>query len=473
MLFETIKSEGLAHLSYMLGDESAGVCVVIDPRRDVGAYLEIARQHQVPITHILETHVHADFVSGSRELSARTGAPIYGGVSSDYDFEIEVLEDDDTLEIGPFTIEVLHTPGHSPEHVCYVVRGGGKGAEHRWGVFTGDALFAGEVGRPDLADAAPEVLARQLYHSIQDKLLALSGGVEVYPAHGAGSPCGSSIGVRDRTTIGYERCFSDKLQLREDAFVEKLLDGLSQEPFYYKHLKEVNARGPKVLGMWPHLPALPAEAFREAMHEEQAVVVDTREIEAFGGAHVEGALSIALRKAFPVWAGWMLQPEQPILLVTEDASDVDVVQRHLLRTGHENIRGYLAGGMRSWIEAGLPFEQSGEMSVHVLKERIERGHDDFQVLDVRSESEWEGGHVPTARHQWLPFLTDHLDDLDRERPVAVYCGSGYRSGIAASILQRSGFRTVANVPGSIGAWKAAGYSLEEPANDASLAGEAA
>ena len=463
MLLETVKSDGLAHLSYVLGDEHAGLCAVIDPRRDVEVYLEIARRHQVRITHIIETHIHADFVSGSRELAARTGARIYGGASEDYGFEVEPLSGGDALEVGPLTLEVLHTPGHSPEHVALVVRGGGKGAEDPWGVFTGDALFAGEVGRPDLADASPEELAGQLYQALQSKLLALPDGVEAYPAHGAGSPCGANIGARDRTTIGYERRHNDKLQAEsKEAFVESVLDGLEQEPFYYKRLKKVNAEGPDVLGAWSHLPALTAEAFEAERREENAVVVDTREIEAFAGAHIEGALSIALRKSFPVWAGWILRPGDRILLIGEDPDGVAEAQRHLLRTGYENVGGYLAKGIRGWIEAGRPFERLGAMSVHALRERVEQeqGGGGLQVLDVRSEGEWAGGHVPGAHHQWLPFLRDNLSRLDRARPVAVYCGSGYRASIAASILQREGFQDISNVPGSIGAWKAAGYPLE-------------
>lgn len=462
MIFETVKSEGLAHLSYLLGDAGSGVAAVIDPRRDVEVYLDLARRHEVRITHILETHIHADFVSGSRELAARTGAPIYAGTSGDYGFPHEPLRGGDVLEVGPFALRVLPTPGHSPEHVSFVVRGGGKGAEHDWAVFTGDALFAGEVGRPDLAEGDPREQTRQLYRALHDELLPLGDALEVYPAHGEGSPCGGSIGARDRTTLGYERRYNPKLQAEgEDAFVEAVLGGLSQEPFYYERLKRVNAEGPPVLGAWPYLQPLSPEAFRQEMQREGAIVLDVREITTFAAAHIEGALNIALRKSFPVWAGWTLRPEQRLLLVAEEAAHVDAVQRHLLRTGFDHIGGYLQQGMRGWIEAGLPFARGGEMSVHDLKRHLETGRDGLQILDVRSDEEWEQGHIPTARHVWAPFLEEHLDELDRQRPVAVYCGSGYRASIAASMLRRHGFDRVSNVPGSMSAWKAADYPLEQ------------
>ncbi|PSQ70906.1 MAG: MBL fold metallo-hydrolase [Bacteroidetes bacterium QH_9_67_14] len=460
MLLETVKSEGLAHLSYVLGDPRAGACVVIDPRRDVDAYLDIAHRRQVQITHVIETHVHADFVSGSRALAARTGAPVYGGAAADYAFDVEPLEDGDELTVGSLALEVVHTPGHSPEHLALVASGGGAGAEDRWGVFTGDALFAGEVGRPDLADTAPEEQAHRLYHSLNDKLLALDDGLTVYPAHGKGSPCGGNIGARDQTTIGYERRHNDALQAESaEAFAEHVLGGLEHEPFYYRRLKKGNARGLDALDDPSPPPALTADAFNAERQNEETLVVDTREIDAFAGAHIEGALSLPLRKSFPVWAGWMLRPEQRLLLVTGGPSDAATAQRHLWRTGFDRVAGFLQNGMRNWTESGRSFDRLGALGVHELKARIE---DDapLHVLDVRSEAEWERGRIPTARHAWTPFLPEHLDGLDREQPVAVYCGSGYRASIAASVLRRTGFERVANVPGSMGAWKAAGYDLE-------------
>ena len=279
MILETIKSDGLAHLSYLLGNSGAGICTVIDPRRDIEVYLGLAQRHQLRITHVLETHIHADFVSGSRELAARTGATIYVG-AGDYGFEIEALKEGDTLSVGPFTLEVLHTPGHSPEHVCFVVRGGGKGAEEPWAVFTGDTLFASEVGPPHLATGkSEEALARDLYGSLQ-KLLSLPETLEVYPAHGEGSPCGGSIGVRDRTTLGYEKAHNAKLQLNSEAkFTEQVLAELSPEPRYYPRMKRLNTQGPEPLGPRPHLSALSPDRVDDLRRREDVLLLDTREID--------------------------------------------------------------------------------------------------------------------------------------------------------------------------------------------------
>jgi len=463
MFLETIRSEGLSHLSYLLGDESAGVCAVVDPRRDIQIYLEIAKDRDVRISHILETHVHEDFVSGSRELAAQTGATIYAGESNERTFDHEAVKDGDTIRVGNLSLQALHTPGHTPEHVCYQVSGG-KGAEAPWGVFTGDTLFCGDIGRTDLlgkeeADGA----TRRLYHSLFDKLLPLGDELTIHPAHGKGSPCGGNIGDRLISTLGYERRHNPKLQAdNEDEFVKDQLGSLQPAPFYYAYLKDVNTHGPRVLACVPPIPMLEPRVFQIEMGKPDTVVLDTREIEAFGGGHIPGALNIALREEFPMWAGWMLRPNQRILLVLAEEDDLEEVQRHLLRTGFEKIDGYLAKGMRGWFEAGLPFDRISEMSVHQLKGWIDSGGSDLQVLDVRSSGEWRQGHVPGALHLYAPFLPDHLHSFDRTKAIATYCGSGYRSSIAASLLKRGGFKEVYNIPGSIRAWKAAGYPLQVP-----------
>lgn len=463
MFLETIKAEGLAHLSYLLGDESNGVCAVIDPRRDVDVYLEHARRHNVRITHILETHIHADFVSGSLELHAATGAPIFVGETSEYGFEHKALREGDSLSLGSLTIEVLHTPGHTPEHVCYLVSGG-KGSVERWALFSGDTLFAGEVGRPDLLghDRAQE-LARALYHTLHDKLLKLGDEVEVYPAHGQGSPCGGSIGDRNTSTIGYERLHNPKLQIKDEAtFIEAVLSDLPPAPFYYPRMKKVNAQGPALTRCLPRVLPVDARTFHEEMKKPGTVIVDTREIEAFGGGHIAGSLSIALRGEFPQWAGWMLEADARVLLVLSDDDKLDEVERHLLRVGFENIAGYLQQGMRGWFEAGLPFERTYEMSVQELHEKLSTATNSFQVLDVRRDDEWNEGFISTARHLFAPYLTKHLDVVEKGKPVVVYCGSGYRASVAASVLQQNGFTDVCSVPGSMAAWKAAGYTTVKP-----------
>lgn len=459
MLLETIESKGLAHLSYVLGDDDEGVCVVIDPRRDVSIYLDIARQNNCRITHIFETHIHADFVSGARELAAQSGAEIVGGVSDDYAFELHQAHEGETFPLGELTIRVIETPGHTPEHISLLVSGG-KGSTKPWAIFTGDTLFAGEVGRPDLLGAGSEQqLARQLFHTLHDKLFTLGDEIEIYPAHGSGSPCGGSIGDRLSSTIGYERLNLPKAQIREeDEFVNAVLSRLPPAPVYYPRMKRINAQGATVLGCLSNIAPLGADRFEETMQEENVQVIDTREIVAFGGAHIAGAMNIALRDEFPVWSGWMLKPEQKLLLVLTDENDLDMVQRHLLRIGIEKIAGFLRQGMRGWIEAGKPFETLPLLSIHDLNHRV-NGGETFHLIDVRRDSEWKAGHIKGAVHCSMPQLFDKELPFDRSAPIALYCGSGYRASIAASMLQMRGFTHVSNVPGSIKAWKNARYEL--------------
>ncbi len=472
MFLETVDTEGLSQLSYVLGDERAGVCVCVDPRRDADIYIELARRHNARITHICETHIHADFISGSHELAAQTGAEIcvgaMPGIAPDedgYGFAHRALKDGDEIEIGALRLRALQTPGHTPEHVCYVLSGG-KGAADEWAVFTGDTLFAGEVGRPDLlGEGSEERLARALYHSLFEKLLPLGDAITVYPSHGQGSPCGGSIGDRRTSAIGYERLHNRRLQApSEDEFVADILKGLPPAPRYYKRVKEINRKGARVLGRIVPLAPLAPQEFKRAADEEDAIIVDTREIEAFGGAHIEGALSIPQReKEFTIWAGWMLDPERKILLVLSD--EADAAQLALLRIGLENIGGYLRHGMRGWMEAALPFVGLGQMSVHELARYSSlavAGDNEVQIIDVRRDDEWQSGHVPGARHIFAAHVRERLDQLDRHHPIAIYCGSGYRASIAASVLQQEGFTEVSNVPGSMSAWKAAGYETVKP-----------
>lgn len=463
MIFETIKTAGVAHYSYLFGDAAAGACVVIDPRRDVDIYLQLAQKHNVQIQQILETHIHADFISGSTELFARTGAPIGVGAADHYGFEHQTLSDGDKITVGKFQLRVLETPGHTPEHICFLVSGG-EGTDAPWGLFSGDTLFAGEVGRPDLlGDGTEEKLAHQLYHSLHDKLLPLGDTVVIYPAHGEGSPCGASIGERETSTIGYERQNNPSLSITdEDKFVKRLLQSQTPAPAYYPRMKKINAAGPTRLETLPYVPALTAETFGDIIEkagtDNDAVILDVRAIEAFGGAHIAGAINIADREPLPVWVGHLLQPEQPLFLVTPNAAAVTDTILSLLRVGYTNIKGYLAGGMASWFEAGLPHCALSQLDVHTLHSWIEEGKP-IQLLDVRGPDEWETGHIPQACHRFLPNLEKELEGLDPSKPTITYCASGYRASIAASLLQHHKFENVYTVPGSMMAWQAAGFEL--------------
>lgn len=463
MFLETVESEGLAHLSYLLGDESEGVALVIDPRRDFDVYLDLARHRGVRITHVLESHIHADFASGATGLASHVGAEILVSANGNYDFPARRIREGDEIRIGKLLIQVVESPGHTPEHVSFLVRGG-LGAEASWGLFTGDVLFAGEVGRPDLGGAEQaESLARKLHHTLFEKFLPLGDGVQVYPAHGKGSPCGASIGDRLTSTIGYERHNNEKLQAKgEEEFVRKLLSGLPPAPAYYSRMKQLNAAGTHGFAFLPVIQPLPPHDFYAERKRPDALVLDTREIEAFGGAHIDGALNIPLRQEFPVWTGWMLRPGQRLLLVLERKEDLEEVQRHLLRIGIDSIGGFLHGGMRNWIEEGFDFVRPRVMSVHELKRILDDGKSDLQILDVRSDAEWDMGRIPTAKHLFVPHLEESGHGiLDPSKPILTYCGTGYRASIAASALERMGFLDVRNLPGSMQAWKAANYELEE------------
>jgi hydroxyacylglutathione hydrolase len=465
LLLERIDTEGLAQLSYLVGDSKAGVAAVIDPRRDVDVYLRLARDRDVRITHLLETHVHADFVSGAHELKARTGAEIVGGSTADYHFPLRQMSEGEEIALGSVTLRALHTPGHTPEHLSVLVRDAQQGREP-FGVFTGDTLFNLDVGRPDLIGGGTERdLAAQLYRSLFDKLVPLGDRIEIYPCHGAGSACGKSIGDRKQSTIGNERVFNPALKDRgEAAFIDWVLGGMPEPPRHYAHLKRVNAAGAPVRGGVPVVPPIAPDAFQRMAKEDGTVVIDARSILAFGGGHVPGAINIGLRPEFPNWVGWMIAPGARILLVVESARDLPLAAAQLFRLGFDTVEGYLHDGMTRWQNAGLPLARITEWTVHELDRH--RRDPDLIVLDVRSDEEFAKGFVPGARHIYVPHLREHLDDLDRSKTIATYCGSGYRASIASSILQKHGFQNLVNIPGSWAAWQAARLPVERPRDGA-------
>ena len=327
-----------------------------------------------------------------------------------------------------------------------------------WGVFTGDSLFVNSAGRPDLmGDDQSEKLAEKLYDTLYEFYLALDDDVMIYPAHGHGSPCGAGIGDRLTSTIGYERQFNPFLQYPDKArFKEFALSSAPPEPKYYKLMKILNAKGPDVLGNLPLIPGLTPTAFKEAIGTGESVVIDTRSMLAFGGGHIEGSLNIAGLPELSIWAGWMLDPEKPILLVLEHDDAVEKVVPLFLRTGYTKFAGYLVGGMKAWDNAGLPLGNLHQMTVHEVKAQAV----ELQILDVRSPDEWKKGHIPGAKHIFLPEVPQKSGELSNKKPVAVYCDSGYRASIAASILQNEDFN-VHNVPGSWQAWLNAKYPVEK------------
>ncbi|MQA90318.1 MAG: MBL fold metallo-hydrolase [Gemmatimonas sp.] len=458
LVLEQIHTPGIAQLSYLVGDDAAKIGAVIDPRRDVDIYVERALSRGLRIAYAIETHIHADFVSGVHELAARTGARILAGESPDYTFDFRPLRDGDRIDIGTFDLRAIHTPGHTPEHVSLAL-GDGSSKGESFAVFTGDTLLNKTVGRPDLI--GPEVeegLARELYHSIFSRLLPLGDFVELLPGHTAGSACGHSIGDRRTSTLGSERRSNPSLRFaKEPDFVRDLLGGLPEPPGYYARLKKLNTKGAHVRGSPTDPEPLTAGEFRERTGQSDALILDIRSMLAFGGGHLPGALHIGLAEHFPMWVGWMVDPGVRLFLVADSVPDVRTAVEHLFRLGYDADVAFLHPGMKEWQDSGLPLQSIDEWTVHELDRR--RGDPDVIVLDVRSDGEWKEGRVPGARHVFLPHLGEHLNELDRDKEVVTYCGTGYRASIAASVLQRNGFERVATVPGSMAAWKAAGLPI--------------
>lgn len=461
LVFECVQTEGIAALSYLVGDDEEGTAAVFDPRADVEIYLDLARQKNVSITHIFETHIHADLVSGARELCARVeSAKIFvsheGGAR--YGFDQEKVKDGDQFTFGETLLTARYTPGHTPEHISFLLAEKDR-SEMPWGVISGDSLFVNSAGRPDLlGEDQTEKLAEQQFHTLHDFYLNLPDSVIVYPAHGAGSPCGADIGDRLSSTIGYERKFNKFLQFADaKSFMKHALETAPPVPHYYPVMKKLNAEGPEILGNLPRVPALPPKAFRAAIAKKVGALIDTRTMLAFGGGHIPGAMNIGGSPVLSIWAGWMLASNEPILLVLEDEKDLEKIVRIFIRTGYSKFAGYLVGGMKAWQAAGFEQAEIRQMDVHELNKRAAA----LQIVDVRSPREWTAGHVPGARHIFLPELRKRVSELDRAKPTAVYCASGYRASIAASVLKKEGFKELWNVPGSWEAWKKAGFPVEK------------
>lgn len=470
MLFERFEDDDLAHYSYLVACPTAGQAAVVDPRRDVDVYLEFAHDRDLEIVHVVETHVHADYASGAKELAERAGASLWES-AYDRDERYEVafphreLEEGDAIEVGSVRLETLHTPGHTPEHLSYLVYDGSRSEEVPELILSGDFLFVGSLGRPDLlGEEAKRMLARQLFASVREKLDGLPDGLEVHPAHGSGSMCGSGMGGRPMSTLGFERIANPYLdpELTEEAFVEKILASSPPFPPYYRRMKELNSAGPPSLDGLPGRSPIRVSEFR-ALAEANHVVLDLRDHLAWGGAHLPGSFAIGVHGGkLSTWAAWALPYDTPILLVAPRPTDVKAAVRRLVRVGFDDVRGYLDGGIEAWREAGFPLESVPQMDITDLHERLS-ADDGPVVLDVRTDGEWEEGHIEGAIHVHGGFVGSRLDEIPEDgRGIAVVCGSGYRSTVAASVLKRAGYEDVRNVPGGMGAWKRLGLPETRP-----------
>jgi hydroxyacylglutathione hydrolase len=458
---------GLAIYSYMVGDEKTKECAVIDASRDVGYFIDLAEHEGLRITHILETHVHADFISGSRELKARlnddptVSCSGLGGPAWTPPYADRVLADHDTIRMGSVRLEAIHTPGHTPEHLTWALYDETRSVDTPWLLFTGDFVFVGDVGRPDLlGEEARQTLAAQLYRSVFDRLPAFPDFTEILPGHGAGSLCGKAIGSRNASTLGFERRFNASLAAApEEEWVRTLLAGMPIAPPYFRRMKTVNAEGPPLVGLdLPGRTRYRAEEVYERVCEH-CLIVDVRPKEAFASSHIPGAINIPLGDVLPTWAGWVLPYDQPTLIVLDDPADMPQVVTHLLRVGFDQIRGYLEDGMDRWQTAGFETAHLETISVHELARRLKAPEAPF-VLDVRTEREFDTGHIADALHIHGGLLHDRIAEVPRDRPVAVVCGSGYRASIVASFLKRRGYTRVTNVLGGMSAYTAAGLPTE-------------
>jgi hydroxyacylglutathione hydrolase len=443
----------LAHASYLVGSE--GVAAVIDPQRDVDIYIDAAKQKGLKIEHVIETHLHADFVSGHHELAQRTGARIYLGAGSGATFPHTAVKDGDSIQFGNCRFDFLQTPGHTIESVCIAMTELAEPSRPR-AVFTGDTLFVGDVGRPDLSgDRTPQELAAMLYKSLHEKLLNLPDETEIFPAHGAGSLCGRQMGSERSSTIGKERRTNYALQAPTcEEFIRLLTDSLPPRPEYFGREVELNRQGAEALDrLPPPVPVRAPEVLR--LQSEGAIVLDTRPAMQFAVAHVPGSVHIALSGQYASWAARILGLDKRIILVGEDADHLRESQLRLARVGIENVLAYLEDGITGWIQSGYELDYIPQISVQELVELLEVETDRIVVLDVREPGEVEAGAMENSIRIPLGQLPARTGELDRKKLLVVHCKGGYRSSIATSILRRAEFREVVNLTGGFDAWKAA------------------
>ena len=457
MLLKHFFTEKIAHSSYIIAGRNS--CAVIDPQRDADIYISEARAMGVDITHILQTHLHADFVSGHMELARRTGAGIHVARSAKCAFDHVPLSEGDSIQIDDVVLEVLETPGHTPEHLSYVVKDMSR-SESPIGVFVGDTLFVGDVGRPDLFPGIAEELAGKLYQSLHEKLLKLPDYAEVYPAHGAGSLCGRAMGAKWRTTIGYERNFNPALQIQDKAaFIKSLTENMPPAPDHFSRCSDINRQGPVLLSDLPEMQGLSPRQFMEKMTGEDVAVLDARSYHAFAGQNLAGSWHLDLNGNFPTFAGWVMPTDKDILLIADDHKKAQEANTWARRVGVDRIIGYLDGGMMAWAVSGLSSSHIELISSGDLYEMVS-GRSDLVLLDVRAPLEFAENHIEGSVNIQVSDLRTRYRDLDKNRPTVVICSSGNRSSLGASILRQHGFEKVINVAGGMSGYSSAGHIRE-------------
>ena len=457
----------IAQASYLIGCQANGEAIVIDANRDVDQYLDAAEHEGLRITHVTETHIHADYVSGSRELAHRAGATLSLSDEGDADWkyafasEGQLLHHGDHLQIGNIRVDVLHTPGHTPEHLTFLITDGAA-ADRPIAAVTGDFVFVGDVGRPDLLERAAhikgtmEVGARTLWASLQ-AFAKHEDWLQIWPGHGAGSACGKGISAIPSSTLGYERRFNWAFNVKTEAeFIERVLEGQPEPPAYFANMKRVNKAGPALLGSYQAPAALPDTALAERI-AAGALVVDTRPADEFAAQHVPGTLNIPLNASFVTWMGWLVPSIADLYLIVDEATKARLpeVSRLLALIGLDRITGIIS---TTAVAASAGLRSTPQISVTELQSRLTAGA--VTVVDVRSANEWAGGHVPGALHIPLGYLAERCRSIPTTRPVVVQCQAGGRSAIAASLLEGLGFDQLVNLTGGFSAWTAERLPVE-------------
>lgn len=470
MLLKYFYDEKVAHASYMVGCQATGEAIIVDPCRDVDMYLEAAEENGMRIIASTETHIHADFVSGSRELAERVGAKLYlsdegdenwkYGYQQDYDHQL--VYDGDSFMVGNIKFEIMHTPGHTPEHISFILTDMGGGADKPMGIFTGDFVFVGSIGRPDLLEEAAGIMgtarpgAEEMFKSVE-RFKQLPEYMQVWPAHGAGSACGKGLGAIPSSTIGYEKLFNPAMVYdEEEEFVEDLLSEQPEAPFYFAVMKHVNKVGPKVLHGIPTPEHLPAARLPELIAAGE-MVIDTRSKDSFAASHLAGTINIP-RDELSVWAGWIVDYEKPLYLII-DSEEAKNAVRDLIYIGIDNVAGYFEpSALEVLAEMGMQLEAYQVTRPREIADQILNG--EVTLVDVRGKHEWDEGRLPNAQHLMLGHLLGRADEVSDEKPVVVQCRSGNRSAIAASILQAKGIKNITNLMGGYRDWAAAELPIE-------------
>ena len=463
MFFQHIYDKSLAQASYFIGCQKAGVAAVIDAKRDVDTYLEIAKANNMKITHIMETHIHADFLAGSRELAKLTGADLYlsdeGGAAWQYEFPHVGLKDGDKITLGNLTFDVLHTPGHTPESISFLLTDN-PAVDKPVMLFTGDFVFVGDIGRPDLLEKAAGLIgtketgAKQMYQSIK-KFSALPDYIQVWPGHGAGSACGKALGSVPGTTVGYEKLRNWAFQFadNERAFVDYLLEDQPEPPKYFAMMKKLNKTSRPLLTEVPKLKKLSAAQLKHNMAQGMKFL-DTRPKAAFAEGFIPGSINIQGNNSFATWAGWFLNYDEPFMLLA-DENQLDDLTRKLMRIGLDRVEGYIST-TAEWTQSGGTLQKANVISIEETKRMIQ--NNGVQVIDLRGASEYKSGHIAQAQNIFVGTLPDNLDKISKDKKVIIYCQGGDRATIGYSFLAKKGYTNVMNFSGSINEW----VSAEEP-----------